>query len=358
MAGVTPDQIGTVGTPTFMVLRYLADGTPDRSFAGGMVLLKNALSIDDRASVALQPDQKILIAATFGHRSTQGLLVRLNTDGTRDDEFGIHGEELITAAGSSSTTFNAIAVQPDSKIIVAGYADGALIARVLPTGMLDEGFGTTGYTVFTALGTSAPPSNFLALALQLDGRIVATGFGTPPGSTATAAFARFTSDGQLDSHFNGVGYLTTTVGDLGPFSSSSSIAFQHDGKILVTGDSCFCLVRLLGNDGSLDKGIGFGGVVYLPGPSGGVIRASILQSDGKLITVGGAQIDGIASAFVRRITPDLHSDTTFGIEGSIVIPGAGAGRFQAVALDNEGRILVAGHQATTASDPMLYRIWP
>lgn len=218
------------------------------------------------------------------------------------------------------------------------------------------------HTIFNTITVQPGPlADFLALALQSDGRIVATGSGTPPGSMKMAAFARFTSDGQLDSHFNGVGYLTTMVGNIGPFSSSASIAFQHDGKIPITGDSRFYFVRLLGNDGSLDKGIGFGGVggvVDLPGTYSGVIRASILQPDGKLIAVGETQADGVASAFVTRITPDLHSDTTFGIEGSIALPGAGAGRFHAVALDNEGRILAAGHQATTASDPMLYRIWP
>ena len=69
VVGATPDN---AGTPTFMVARYLPDGTLDSGFAGGMAFLKGALSFDIRARVALQPDGKILMAGTFGNRSSQG----------------------------------------------------------------------------------------------------------------------------------------------------------------------------------------------------------------------------------------------------------------------------------------------
>ncbi len=70
-----------------------------------------------------------------------------------------------------------VVLQPDGKIIVAGYAfvnlnDDFAVARYNPNGSLDTGFGSGGRVVTDFVGGT---DHGLAVALQLDGKIVVAG---------------------------------------------------------------------------------------------------------------------------------------------------------------------------------------
>ena len=92
--------------------------------------------------------------------------------------FGSGFGKVITAVGPSTDRANALAVQADGKIVVAGFcSDGSnndfCLARYLPSGALDTSFNTTG-KVITAIGSGT--DNARALALQPDGKIVVAGY--------------------------------------------------------------------------------------------------------------------------------------------------------------------------------------
>ena len=173
----------------FALARYHANGTLDAGFgAAGTVTTAIGSGNDLANGVALQADGKIVAA---GSSSSDFALARYNTDGSLDAGFGTGGK-VTTAIGSSTDEAFALALQADGKIVAAGYsynganADFAL-ARYNPDGLLDPGFGTGG-KVTTAIGSSGDVAN--AVALQPDGKIVAAG-SISNGTNSDFALARY-----------------------------------------------------------------------------------------------------------------------------------------------------------------------
>jgi len=263
----------------------------------------------DRATanaVAIQSDGKIVIAGiNVANNAFADLLIRLNTDGTLDTSFGTGGiDNLVPPGNQSASGFFALAIQSDGKI-VAGAATGeegssVAVARVNTDGSLDTTFGNDGFT--TAV---SPGSIFFGggLALQSDGKIlVAAGFGNP------SIMARFTSNGQLDTSFGSGGVVN--LQNPGP----TQIGVQSDGKILVASGAAGRLVldpqppadqpgaiARYNSNGTPDRTFGASGAVA------SVASASTLlqQSDGKIV---------VAGAITSKLNAPLTaSDIGFGV---------------------------------------------
>ncbi len=167
-------------------------GALDTSFGtGGKVTTAIGSSDDDANGVVLQPDGKIVAAGSSYGTNDDFALARYNADGSLDAGFGTGGK-VTTAIGSSTDEAFALALQADGKIVAAGYsynganADFAL-ARYNPDGLLDPGFGAGG-KVTTAIGSSGDVAN--AVALQPDGKIVAAG-SISNGTNSDFALARY-----------------------------------------------------------------------------------------------------------------------------------------------------------------------
>ncbi len=103
------------------------------------------------------------------------------TAGTLDRTFGLLG---MTGAdfGGADAAANAVAVQPDGKVLAAGWSrlgghSAIAIARFYPNGFLDPAFGG-GPGIAPGelrLPLARGPSEVLAMALQSDGKIVLAG---------------------------------------------------------------------------------------------------------------------------------------------------------------------------------------
>src|SRR5262249_39669180 len=125
------------------------------------------------------------VAPTAAITSGNGLVA-----GELDPSFGTAGR-VSTALATADDYPSAAAIQPDRKAVVAlsyRQPDGTYdiaVARYLPSGALDQAFGTNGVTV-TGLG------NFRGLLIQSDGRIVLAS-----GST----LIRLNSNGTRDAGF-------------------------------------------------------------------------------------------------------------------------------------------------------------
>jgi uncharacterized delta-60 repeat protein len=239
----------------FAAVRYETDGTLDPSFSGdGWVTIDVTSAWDIAYGVAVQADGRIVMAGA-GATETDGArfaLVRLNADGTRDTTFGGDGK-VTTPPTDCIAAARAIAIQADGKIVVAGF-DGCIdrfaIARYRTNGHLDPGFGGDG-TVTTSF--TCPQSDANAVAIQPDGKIVAAGFAVCAAQhdyLFRFGVARYDADGTLDATFGSGGIAVT------PFSCESlgnGVALQGDGNIVEAGvllcdrGSKFAAVRYLGS---------------------------------------------------------------------------------------------------------------
>ena len=190
-------------------------------------------------SIAIQADQKILVGGQFTtySGSTKNRIARLNTNGTADT-----GSSWNQGTGFQSIV-QAIAIQPDQKILVGGQfttyssSTATRIVRLNTSGTLDTTFG------------SSANNAVYSIAIQNDGKIVIGGaFVTVSGSTQNY-IARLNSNGTLDNTFTiGSGFNSTVF----------SLGLQSDGKILVQGTftsysgSIAPGVVRLNTDGTLD----------------------------------------------------------------------------------------------------------
>ncbi|WP_123516583.1 hypothetical protein [Streptomyces sp. 2132.2] len=221
---------------------------------------------------------------------------------------------------------------------------------------LDPRFGHGGVVVSsTAPGAGSDFANGLAI----DGRrrIVVSGssdLGGPGG--VQWRVQRFTPDGAVDAAFGNHGTVLTPMSPAGGDDENIwRIALQSDGKILAvghaitaTGGEDFALARYL-PDGRLDRSFGTGGKVFTtvaPGAGDDEAQAVQVQRDGRIVVAGftgtRAGTEGRDLALVRYL-PDGRLDPGFGA-GGIVVRDVAGGRdqFKHMVLDGHGRIVAVG----------------
>jgi uncharacterized delta-60 repeat protein len=244
---IQPDgKIVVVGASHgFSVARYNSNGSPDTTFSPFGYVRVTLNSADDRAEAgALQPDGKIVAAGSTGQRF-QFTLARFNTNGLLDSGFDGDGFAAIdfSGMGSSFDTARGVAVQPDGKIVAAGYVNGSgpllpmgsgeALARVNPDGSPDPTFGAGG-KVLTADFFGARTGGATDLALQPDGRIVAVGgAGSSDFNSTDFTVSRYNADGSPDPTFGSGGKLKTNFFD--GQDVAMAVALQADGKIVAAG---------------------------------------------------------------------------------------------------------------------------
>jgi uncharacterized delta-60 repeat protein len=260
-----------VGGPNydFALARYNPDGSLDITFDGdGMLTTSIGTGVDQVYAMAIQADGKIVVAgcANMGGQDYDVALARYNADGSLDTTFDGDGK-LTTAIGAGREQANAMIIQSDGKIVVAGYAymgsqdyDVAL-ARYNADGSLDTTFDGDGMLT-TAIGTSYEQAN--AVAIQADGKIVVAGYAYLGGSNdSDIVVARYNTDGSLDSTFSDDGYITTDLRmDLRPTSDCAfAVLIGSDGNISVAGINEYRIAILQYNaNGILDVTFGTSGI--------------------------------------------------------------------------------------------------
>ncbi|MGD9589667.1 MAG: FG-GAP-like repeat-containing protein [Pyrinomonadaceae bacterium] len=220
-----------------VILRLNPDGSPDASFGGGIggpgrVYLHT--SDYHPLDIAIQSDGKIVGAGEYDRTNGKNVgLVRLNTDGSYDGSFGSSGWSFTSAGIGVEPDARAIALQPDNKIVVAGNwlsqnTRRGLVIRYLPNGSLDTSFGASG-----VIFSGNPSDSYSSIAIQSNGKILVGSGSRGYGIT------RFLGSGVLDDSLGingqvftdfpgeaGATYLNGWVGDL---------AIQRNGRIISAG---------------------------------------------------------------------------------------------------------------------------
>lgn len=227
-----------------MVVRYLRDGSLDPSFSGdGKIVLASGTGGATGVSAGVQdlrlePDGKIVIATREG-------VTRLTNKGRLDRGFGREGTVDLPFTPASSSTLS-VAVDGDARIILAGTVFtgsevGMGVARLLPNGDIDPGFGSGGLTVlgFQPL-TGFPQSRAVDVAVA-GNRVVVLGNATAPrpgspgfGFVSRWGVAALKPDGQLDGSFGSGGLVTTSFSMQGT-ADAAELAAYGTGKLLVVG---------------------------------------------------------------------------------------------------------------------------
>ena len=323
------------GANTHMaVARYNNDGSPDISFDGDGLLTPLIVQGDTHYTcTAIQADGKILAAGyTWDGTRYNFAIARYNTNGSLDNTFSGDGMQ-VTNLGSSDSKADAMVIQSDGKILVAGsVGDNAGVARYNVDGSLDNTFNGDGIVV-TDFGSRYGVS----MAVQGDGKILIAG----------AALARYNPNGSPDLTFNGSGEVTSFQD--GAALNCYSVALQNDGKIVIAGYGVqvFRMARFNPN-GSAD--ITFNGngeeIVFIAGNANTLGLHIAIQSDGKIL-VGGYSQDSyvvISSSFLlTRFNTDGSFDAGFN-GGEILYTDAGIISYgNSILIQNDGKILLGGY---------------
>lgn len=359
------------------VMGQTASGNLDPTFgSAGTVRTDFSGNIDRANAVAIQPDGKIVAAgSSFSSAKTveDFIVARYNTNGTLDKRFGNNGK-ITTDFFRNVDQVNALVIQPDGKIVVAGFAQLAgsggtprvfALARYTSDGRPDNSFGNGGSLTTSFGGTFA---NASAIMLQPDGKIVVAGTADfnprVPGSGLDFAVARYLANGGLDASFGDAGKMVFDF--FGSFDQANAAALQPDGKIIVVGsasydsanqDIGFALTRF-NPDGSTDFGFGSGGKQITSFfDAGAKANGIVLQPDGRFVVAGTASDSAtrpVATDFaLARYNSDGSLDSSFGIGGETSVPFSDSATEQANALVlmSDGKIIVAGSAFKTFATP-------
>ena len=339
---VGPREVGNTFHFDFAATRVDATGNLDPTFGVGGVATTDLGGNDDKARDAALLSDGGFVAV--GQADPSGLanpdfgIARYTPDGQPSPAFPVGGFVTTDVAGRGDRA-NAVAAQPDGKIVAAGVAqtspidfDFALV-RYNPDGTLDRSFGANGI-VTTDLGSLDDAAN--GVAVQSDGKIVAVGV-----SGENVAIVRYLPDGALDPTFNGGG---TVVSDLGFDDVANRVAITPGGTILIAGTRLGAHINLdayvasYGPNGRLNLGFGSGGVASADLSGGDDFGDDlVLDASGDIIVVGTATSATVTDMALVRFKPDGT------VASSLTTDFHGTGDFgHALAIDAQGRIVAAG----------------
>ena len=260
-------------------------------------------------TIALQPDGKILVGGAFTtvNGQTRARIARLDATTGLPDSFN---------AGANGSVYS-IVVQPDGRILVGGFffniggqpRDG--IARLNAATGLADSFNPDANDAVTSI------------TLQPDGKILAGGTFTVIGGQARNRIARLdTTTGLADSfdpHVDG---------------SVRAIAVQPDGKVLVGGFFHTVSDRPRNNMTRLETDGGVDQTLKLA-IAGDYVGASVVQRDGKILIAGSfSSILGVARGDIARLNADGALDLAFNPSANNDV--------RALAVQTDGKIVAGG----------------
>lgn len=344
--------MGRYGIPSsgnkIALTRHNTDGSIDTSF-GNNGLVFNDINNSGHGyanGIVLQTDGKLIVCGYFRNSATSIslLLVRYNSNGSMDNNFGTNG--VLILAGVEMEGFS-IKIQPDNKIVVGGQTVGSQIAlvRLNPNGTLDTNFGFNGM-VTTAINNNTNYCGLASISILDNGSIIGVGGYQLNLLYSASVIVKYDSNGVLDSAFGNNGVVVT---DVNPQSDSfKTQAIQQDGKIIAAGfiannPGATAVIVRYNTDGSLDNSFGNSGI-FTPTVSGGSgVLSMLLQPDNKIIISGSQSLDWLGNYFIARLLSNGTLDTEFNNEGYNVGNFGNVGTtFNSVLMQQDGKLIATG----------------
>lgn len=341
-----------------------AAGGLDPTFgSAGKVTTDTGPGNDDEGNdAALQSNGGIIVSGNTGPAGSPNsalLTIRYSSTGTVDAGFGF----VTTTMPSASVQGNAVVVQGDQKIVVAGSVSNSaggtdmLVVRYTASGQIDTSFG--GSSIFAA-GDGIATVNFPGLtatandvAVDSGGNVYLAGAVTN-GTTSSIALARLTSSGQLDTTFNLSG-MKKFDWPTGQSAYANAIALEAGAlgpKTIVAGAAAnggatgqdWAFARF-NNDGSLDSGFGTSGVQSIDfGQSFGEQADAVQVASGPSILASGTGRNDFALA---KLNDAGQPDPSFNGVGKVTTTvSSNLDEAQDFVVQADGKIIAGGYTVT------------
>ena len=341
IAGTTDENIA--------VIRYNTDGTQDNTFGeNGIVITEEPCCYG--STMVQQSDGKILVAGqiyiyTGPDSNFDVYLIRYNTNGTLDTTFSVDGK-VITDPGGDNYIYSMV-LQSDGKIVLTGKSDADItVLRYNTDGTLDHNFGTNGI-VTTSIGGLSDIG--YSVVIQPDSKIIVAGRSYNESTHDDIIVLRFNSDGNLDTGFGNEGIVIDNIEDKN--DAALTTILQPDGKILAAGytesASTDFIVLRYNTDGTLDNTFSVDGKTITDMGSVDRAHSLVIQPDGKILVSGYASNGDNDDLALVRYNNDGTLDLTFDEDGKVITDYNNLYNYgNAIALQPDGKIVVAGNTFT------------
>ena len=334
----------------FLVVRRRASGGPDRSFGGDgkLTIGFDGATRAGARDVALFRDGRILVAGSVTIGGEQRFAVaRLLPGGHLDPNFGADG---VAVVGPPGAQLEAMALQPEGELVLAGSMPAGarravLVLRLLADGSPDPGFGSGGAVDSTGVRLAGRARDVLVLP---DGRI-ALAASVERGRAARATFlaARLTAAGAFDQSFGGDGVArVATTRRRVRGGGAAALALDRRGRLLLAGTARgggsrddATVVRLTPT-GLPDPRFGRAGVARVSDPHGRSLRIVAMRRDARGRLVLGGSAAGLGAA-VLRLRGGGRRDRSFGA-GGLSAGRLPRTRIAALALRGDGGVVFTG----------------
>ncbi|MCZ4497076.1 MAG: cya, partial [Thermoleophilia bacterium] len=362
-----------------LAIRYNTDGSLDTTFddplsngtGDGIVTLAHASAwwvID----AVQQSDGKLVLAARAQSPAEDRMwTIRLNVNGTLDPSYGTGGYAWLTSGSPGIDMIDAVTIQADDKVVVAGCAspteacwtDGthAVFGRFTTNGQPDSTFSGDGgaYDDFPASGGAMTRPWASDVAVDDSGRILLGGEAGNQGFVA-----RYTAAGAPDATFSAAdNFLRIDVPGAG-IDNGEVLSIAPDGKIYLSGANGAGIFAARIQAGTLDGTWGAGGIaIQAAAIANCAPETAVLRSDGVLMlgaSGSGVSCPGGTDTRIAAFDPDGVPDSRFGGDGYHEVSNtAGAGLEGAAQIlpFRDGRIAVMGHADTggaNSTDPSVF----
>lgn len=319
---------------------------------------------DEGLGIALDASGRILVTGRSENASSNPDMViwRFLQDGTLDSSFGAGGVVVDdgAAGGSGSDVGNDIVVDPGGGVLVAGFSTNAagntdmVIWRYDASGSIDATFGTGGRVIHDGAAGGFLSDAAEAMDLDASGRIVVTGESASAAGDFDMVIWRYNADGTPDAAFGSGGVVVDAPGP----GRDEGVDLAHDGagRILVTGRSLNAggdfdmVVWRFDTGGNPDAGFGGGRVIHdnaAGGSSNDQGNGLAVDSQGRILIAGfSGGPGGDPDMVIWRYNPTGTLDTSFGGVGWVVhhdaAGGDGTDQGHGIGVDTQAGILVAG----------------
>lgn len=336
------------------------EGTPDPGYGvrGVSVLATGNGDQSNGAAVVAQGDKAVIAGEALDSGTLRAAVTRTNADGTRDAGFGTGGQTL-TPAGTGESSFNAVTIAPDGKIVAVGYAvDGGtqkiLVVRFSADGVRDNGFGVNGVALRAAGDGGVAAAN--AVLVQGDGSVIVAGQALDGGITKMTRL-------KFDAAGNAVDWGGLTAIGADGLARANAIGSLGDGSYVLAGeaadgDTVPFVARVGAGTGALTGGWGSQGNGITVLPIGTIGGAYGLTVNGSRVVITGAVAETATEVLVAAVRgADGALDGSFGTGGIFrrLIGDGGTSVARAITTDGAGRLLIAGEASQDVEGDALFQ---
>lgn len=277
--------------------------------------------------------------------------------GDLDTSFGIGGRGFAAIPGTDSVYGEAIALAPGGKLVAAGrcvvfatLTTHFCVIRTTANGFFDPEFFGTGYKkIFANDGDTEIPR---AVTVQPDGKIVIAGQCGPEAAPTHTCVVRLLEDGSADDGFGTSGKVKFNFG-AGGSQDARAVTVLPDGKLLLGGHCAGssiatvgpCVMRLNAN-GTVDTTFGSAGRTLVRINLEEQLTSMLVRPDGKIVFAfqsNSAFPPAAETPFVNvaQLSANGTLDTAFGVSGIRGITVATTNKLPRMALQPDGKIVVA-----------------